>query len=40
MGMRISTSGSKPRHDILYASASLKRLALLRWENLQGLKKQ
>ena len=25
---------SKPRHDLLYASASLRRLASLRWKNL------
>jgi hypothetical protein len=31
---------SKPRHDLLYASASLRWLAFLRWKNLQCLKKQ
>ena len=26
--------GYKPRHDLLYASASLRRLASLQWKNL------
>src|SRR5882672_6973095 len=32
--------GGKLRNDLLYASASLRRLAFLRQENLQGLQKQ